>query len=214
MVCAMTAAGPSWEIHAVQPVLAAALADFAELTHGGLPSNPIAAMAEPMLVLGERDPERAFAVFDRYMTSADPWVRAAVPMMRCSFGRMLGRIDEAESDCRVSLAAFRALGDSWGAASVLIQLAELAQLRGDYPTTIAALTGRRQRSARSWARGVTCPTSTGCSPRSGSGWATWTGPGPTWSRPSASNPSAAHASTTRGPGWPRCAPNCSGNRAI
>ena len=139
MVCAMTAAGPSWEIHTVQPALATALADYTELTHGELPSNPIAAMAEPMLVLGERDPERAFAVFDRYMTSADPWVRAAVPIMRCSFGRMLGRIDEPESDCRVSLAAFRALGDSWGAASALIQLAELAQLRGDYPTTIAAL---------------------------------------------------------------------------
>ena len=139
MVCAMTAAGPSWEVHTVQSALAAAVADFAVLSHGESASNPVAAMAEPMLVLSERDPERALAVFDRYMTSADPWVRAAVPMMRCSFGRMLGRIDLAESDCQDSLAAFRALGDSWGAASVLIQLAELTQLRGDYPTTLAAL---------------------------------------------------------------------------
>src|SRR5271169_2511977 len=139
MVCAMTAAGPSWEVHTVQTALAAAVADFAELTHGEPPSNPVAAMAEPMLVLSERDLERAFAVFDRYLTSADPWIRAAVPMMRCSFGRMLGNIDGAESDCRDSLAAFRTLGDSWGAASVLIQLAELAQLRGDYLTTVAAL---------------------------------------------------------------------------
>jgi predicted ATPase/DNA-binding SARP family transcriptional activator len=152
MVCAMTAAGPSWEIHTVQPALATALADYTELTHGGLPSNPVAAMAEPMLALGEGDPERAFAVFDRYMTSADPWVRAAVPILRCVFGRMLGRIDEPESDCRVSLAAFRALGDSWGAASALIQLAELAQLRGDYPTTIAALTdaGRFGQELGAW----------------------------------------------------------------
>jgi ATP/maltotriose-dependent transcriptional regulator MalT len=52
---------------------------------------------------------------------------------------MLGRIDWAESDFRASLTAFRALGESWGAASVLIQLAELAQLRGDYATAIAAL---------------------------------------------------------------------------
>ena len=152
MVCAMTAAGPSWEIHTVQPALATALADYTELTHGGLPSNPVAAMAEPMLVLGERDPERAFAVFDRYMTSADPWVRAAVPILRCVFGRMLGRIDEPESDCQVSLAAFRALGDSWGAASALIQLAELAQLRGAYPTAIAALTdaGRFGQELGAW----------------------------------------------------------------
>ncbi|HEV2259243.1 MAG TPA: BTAD domain-containing putative transcriptional regulator [Streptosporangiaceae bacterium] len=139
MVCAMTAAGPSWEIDTVQPALAAAVADFAVLSHGEPPSNPVAAMAEPMLVLSERDPERAFVVFDRYMTSPDPWVRAGVPMLRCSFSRMLGRIDLAEADCRDSLAAFRALGDAWGAASVLIQVAELAQLRGDYPTTVTAL---------------------------------------------------------------------------
>jgi ATP/maltotriose-dependent transcriptional regulator MalT len=152
MVCAMTAAGPSWEIHTVQSALATALADYTELTHGGPPSNPVAAMAEPMLVVGGRDPERAFAVFDRYMTSADPWVRAAVPILRCSFGRMLGRIDQPEADCRESLAAFRALGDSWGAASALIQLAELAQLRGDYPTTIAALTdaGRFGQELGAW----------------------------------------------------------------
>jgi predicted ATPase/DNA-binding SARP family transcriptional activator len=139
MVCAMTAAGPSWEIHTVQRVLAAAVAEFAELAHGQVPANPIAAMAEPMLVLSERDLERAFVVFDRYMASADPWVRAAAPMMRCSFARMLGRIDQAESDCRDSLAAFRVLGDAWGAASVLIQLAEIVKLRGDYAATVAAL---------------------------------------------------------------------------
>jgi predicted ATPase len=152
MVCAMTAAGPSWEIHTVQPALAMAVADFAELAHSEPPSHPVAAMAEPMLVLGERDPERAFALFDRYMTSPDPWVRAAVPMMRCSFDRMLGRVDQAESACRASLAAFRVLGDSWGAASVLIQLAELAQLRGDYPTTVAALqdAGKCGRDLGTW----------------------------------------------------------------
>jgi predicted ATPase/DNA-binding SARP family transcriptional activator len=139
MVCAMTAAGPSWEIHAVQPALDAAVAEFAELAHGEPPSNPVAAMAEPMLMLGDRDPERAFDLLDRFLTSPDPWIRAAAPMLRCSFGRMLGRIEGAEADCRASLAAFRALGDSWGAASVQIHVAELAQLRGDYATTIAAL---------------------------------------------------------------------------
>ena len=139
MVCAMTAAGPSWEIHTVQPALAAAVTEFAELTHGEVPANPIAAMADPMLVLNERDPEQGLAIFDRYLTSADPWVRAAAPMMRCSFSRMLGRIDQAESDCRDSLAAFRVLGDAWGSSSVLIQLAEIVKLRGDYAATVAAL---------------------------------------------------------------------------
>jgi predicted ATPase/DNA-binding SARP family transcriptional activator len=139
MVCALIAAGPSWEIQTVQPALAAAVADFAELTEGEPPSNPIAAMAEPMLALAERDPERALAVFDRYLSSPNPWNRAATGLMRGSFSRMLGRLDQAESDFRGSLAAFRSLGEAWGAASALIQMAELAQLRGDYPAAISAL---------------------------------------------------------------------------
>jgi predicted ATPase len=139
IVCAMTASGPSWEIYTMKPVLAAAVAEFAELAHGEPPGNPVAAMGEPMLALANRDPERALAVFDRYMTSPDPWIRAAVPLMRATFDRMLGRIGSAESQCRESLARFRPLGESWGAASVLIQLAELAQLRADYVTAIEAL---------------------------------------------------------------------------
>jgi hypothetical protein len=143
IVCAMTASGPSWEIYTMQPVLAAAVAELAELAHGEPPTNPVAAMGEPMLALAGRDPERAFAVFDRYMTSPDPWIRAAVPLMRSTFDRMLGRIDSAEAECRESLAAFRALGESWGAASVLVQLAELAQLRADYATAVTALEDAR-----------------------------------------------------------------------
>jgi predicted ATPase/DNA-binding SARP family transcriptional activator len=139
IVCALSSAGPSWEIDAVQPALAAAVADFAEMAHGEPPLNPIAAMGEPMLALYDRDPERALAVFDWYATSTDPWDRAVVPLMRGSFGRMLGRFDWAESDCRESLAAFRALGEAWGAGSVLIVLAELAQVRADYATAIAAV---------------------------------------------------------------------------
>ena len=139
IVCALTAAGIAYEIEAVQPALTSAVADYAELTGGAAPANPIAAMGEPMLALHDRDPERAFAVLDRYVTSPDPWIQAAVPLLRGSFGRLLGRIDWAESGCRESLAAFRALGESWGAASVLIQLGELAQLRGDYAAAVAAV---------------------------------------------------------------------------
>jgi hypothetical protein len=155
----------------VQPALVAAVAEFAELTHGEMPSNPIAAMAEPMLVLSERDPEQGLAIFDRYLVSADPWVRAAAPMMRCLFARMLGRIDRAESDYRDSLAAFRVLGDAWGASSVLIQLAEIVKLRATTrPRSRPCRTPRHL--ASSCPPGVTLPTSTACSPRSGSARAT------------------------------------------
>ncbi len=138
-VCAMTAAGAAWEMEAVIPVLAAALADFAEWSQDAAPTHPIAAMGEPMLALHERDPERAFALFDRYATSPDPWVRAAQPLLRGTFGTMLGQLDQAESDCRQALAAFRAMNEAWGAAAVLVQLAEFAELRADFPGAIAAL---------------------------------------------------------------------------
>lgn len=139
VVCAITAAGPSWDIETVRPALVAAVSDFAELSHGEPPSNPIAAMGEPMLAIYDRDLDRAFAAFDQYLTSPDPWIRAAVPLLRATFGKMVGRMDWAESGCRESLAAFRALGEAWGAASVLMQLAELAQLKADYATAVAAL---------------------------------------------------------------------------
>jgi len=121
------------------PALAAAVADLNRWSPDTAPAHPIAAMGEPMLALYEEDPNRAFAVFDRYMTSEDPWVRAAVPLLRGTFGSMLGRMDWAESDCREALAAFRALGEAWGTAAVLMQLAEFARLRGENAAAVAAL---------------------------------------------------------------------------
>jgi len=139
VVCAMTAAGETWEIDTVRPALAAAVADLTRWSPQGAPSHPVAAMGEPMLALFDRDPDRAFAVFDRYTTAEDPWVRAAVPLLRGTFGSMLGRMEWAESDCRDALAAFRALGEAWGTAAVLMQLAEFARLRGEHAAALAAL---------------------------------------------------------------------------
>ena len=139
VICALTAAGETWDIDAVRPILAEAVADLTKWSPAGAPTHPVAAMAEPMLALYDRDPQSAFAIFDRYSSSEDPWVRAAVPLLRSTFGSMLGRTDGAESDCQAALAAFRALGESWGTAAVLMQLADFAKLRGDYTAAIAAL---------------------------------------------------------------------------
>jgi predicted ATPase len=139
IVCALTAAGPLFDLDAVRPALTAAVADFADRSDGGLMAHPLAAMGEPMLLMFDRDPDRAMALFDRYMESADPWTRAAVPLGRGAFDSMLGRLDQAEADCRASLAAFRELGDLWATAASLVQLAQFARLRADYPTAIAYL---------------------------------------------------------------------------
>jgi predicted ATPase len=118
---------------------AAALADFAAWSPDAAMTHPIAAMGEPMLALLDRDLDRAFTVFDQHVTSPDPWLRAAVPLMRGQFGSMLGRMEWAESLCQESLAAFRVLDELWGTAVVLVQLAEFAEMRADYETAIAAI---------------------------------------------------------------------------
>ena len=107
VVCALTAAGESWDIDAVRPALAGAVADLTKWSPDGAPAHPIVAMGEPMLALYDRDPERAFAGFDRYSQSEDPWVRAAAPLLQATFGIMLGRTEGAESECQAALAAFR-----------------------------------------------------------------------------------------------------------
>jgi predicted ATPase/DNA-binding SARP family transcriptional activator len=140
VVCALMAAGPLWEMDTVRPSLTAALAELAEWTGGGVAAvHPLAAMAEPMLTLYDRDTDRTLEILDRYTASPDPWTRAAVPLQRGAFYAMLGRVEEAESDCRAALAAFRELGECWGMAVALVQLADFAALRGDYATADASL---------------------------------------------------------------------------
>jgi len=106
----------------------------------GNPGNALQTLVSRLRAhLFDRDPDRAFAMFDRYSLSEDPWVRAAAPLLRATFGSMLGRMEWAESDCQAALTAFRAIGEAWGAAAVLMTLAESAKLRGDFAAAVAAL---------------------------------------------------------------------------
>ena len=139
VICAMLAAGESWDIDAIREPLTDALAGLARWTADGAAIHPIAAMAEPMLALFSGDGDSALTVIESYTTMADPWMRAAGWLYRSTHCLALGRLDDTESDCRTALAQFRVLGDAWGIAVSLMQSAELAQLRGDYATAVAAL---------------------------------------------------------------------------
>jgi tetratricopeptide (TPR) repeat protein len=57
-----------------------------------------------------------------------------------TYGLSLGRLDGAEEQCRAGLAELRALGEQWGIAMALTQLAEFAELRADHAASIAAIT--------------------------------------------------------------------------
>ena len=134
-------AGSSWDIESIRDDMKEVVAAFLALVdeNPAAAFHPLASFAPPILALSTHEPERAVAVFERYRQTADPWLRAAVPFFRGMFGGFLGRIDEAEQACKGALGAFRALGDAWGTAAVLIQLADFARFRGDFAAAIAAL---------------------------------------------------------------------------
>ncbi|HSZ42862.1 MAG TPA: BTAD domain-containing putative transcriptional regulator [Trebonia sp.] len=143
VISAFLAAGPVWDMDSVRPAMTAAIADLDECSAGGFDVHPVAALVEPMLALHDSDPERALALFRRYKTSSDPLLRASGLFYGASFNSRLGRLDEAEADCRAALDAFRAMGDRYLIAIALLSLAEYAELRADHEAAIALLTEGR-----------------------------------------------------------------------
>ena len=151
----LAAAGPWWIIDNLVPELSAAVDELSLRSGGNLASaHPIATMGIPLLALADREPTRALRLFDVYATSDDPWVRAAAPFFRGVFGAFLGDTAKAEAAIRQAVAAYRAIGDSWGIAVALIQLAECAGMRAGYDTAIAALTESESLATRlgAWGR--------------------------------------------------------------
>jgi predicted ATPase/DNA-binding SARP family transcriptional activator len=139
VICALMAAGPRWDMDLVRTELTTALAELADLAGDSLTGHPMAGMAEPMLALFDRDVDRALAIMDGYAASPDPWIRAAVFVQRGAFYGMSGRTAEAEAESRAALAAFRDIGDPWGTAVALVQTADFAAMRADYPGAVRLL---------------------------------------------------------------------------
>src|ERR1700678_5969 len=136
----LAAAGPWLIIDNLVPELSAAVDELSLRSGGNLASaHPIATMGIPLLALADREPTRALRLFDVYATSDDPWVRAAAPFFRGVFGAFLGDTAKAEAAIRQAVAAYRAIGDSWGIAVALIQLDECAAPAG--PARAAPLLG-------------------------------------------------------------------------
>jgi predicted ATPase/DNA-binding SARP family transcriptional activator len=137
VICAMLAAGWSYDIGAVKEQLIEGIAGIAAWADEGL--HPLAAMAEPLLLQFTGDREQVREVYDRYAAAQDPWLRAMGMFYRAMHASEMGRLDGVEPELRVALREFRALGERWGAALVLTTLADLSDLRADYAASIAAL---------------------------------------------------------------------------
>ncbi len=139
VICALMAAGPTWDIEDVRGEMDAALGALTEWSGDWRSFHPLVALAEPVVAMFDHDVDRALGLIGRFDTAADRWVRAAASLLRASFGGMLGLNEQTEDDLRRSLAAFRELGEKWGAAGALLQLAQLTGLRGDHAAALAEL---------------------------------------------------------------------------
>ena len=140
VICALLAAGWNWDIDLIREPLTEALAALNGFGADYGSFHPLVAMAEPVLMQYDGATDQAQQQFERYITARDPWLRAIGQVYLSSYAQSLGKLDGAEEHCRAGLAELRALGEQWGVAMALTQLAEFTELRADHATSIAAIT--------------------------------------------------------------------------
>jgi predicted ATPase/DNA-binding SARP family transcriptional activator len=151
--CAVLAVSESLNLESVREQLTDVIARLSRFASDGRAIHPMAAMAEPLRAMFDRDADGALAAIDRYATgSDDPWMRATALMYRATYRASAGWMDGVEADCLAALEEFRAIGDAWGVAVTLYQLSEFAGLRGDHAKAVTALEEAEQigRAIEAW----------------------------------------------------------------
>jgi predicted ATPase len=140
VICALLAAGWSWDIDRIREPLTDALTALEQFGSDPSSVHPLVAQAEPLLMQYDGAADQAVRQFERYGELQDPWLRAIAQVYLCATQQTLGNLDGAEEHCRAGLAELRAIGEQWGVAVALIQLAEFTELRADHAASVAALT--------------------------------------------------------------------------
>ena len=198
VICAMLAAGWSYDIEAVKQELAEGIAGIAPWAHQEGALHPLATMAEPLLLQFNGGREQVHELYERYATARDPWLRA-MGMFYCAMhASEMGRLDGVEGQLRLALREFRALGERWG-PPWCSRSWPTWPICGPTMPRRSPPSRRRSPSAASSAPGATWPTSRPGSPSSGRGPASSTAPGPSWTRsPGPPWPGAARSTSTAG----------------
>ena len=140
VICALLSAGWTWEIDLIRQPLTEALAAVEQFSDEQGPVHPLVAMAEPLLMQYDGAADLAEQQFERYIGAGDPWLRAVGHVYLSTYACSQGKLDGAEDHCRTGLAELRALGEQWGVAMALTQLAEFTELRADHQASVTALT--------------------------------------------------------------------------
>ena len=91
VICAMLAAGWSYDLESVKEQLIEGVAGIAAWADDPGDLHPLAAMAEPLLLQFTGGREQVQAVYDRYATARDPWLRAMGMFYRAQHASEMGR---------------------------------------------------------------------------------------------------------------------------
>ncbi len=98
----------------------------------------LAALALPLVQLMSGDIVSAMQGIDEGLRNEDPWIRAAVRMLRGLFSENAGDPATLRADLTLALEEFTALGERWGRATTLAGLAGVMVTEGDVDEALAA----------------------------------------------------------------------------
>ncbi|WP_460605712.1 BTAD domain-containing putative transcriptional regulator [Jatrophihabitans fulvus] len=101
-------------------------------------ANPMLSLMRPVMAFFVGDNELAQQWSDEAMASDSAWVRAATRMFRAGFAENNAATDVARTETALALEEFEQLGERWGLASVLRNVAQLRTLDGDLEGAVEA----------------------------------------------------------------------------
>jgi ATP/maltotriose-dependent transcriptional regulator MalT len=109
------------------------------LAGADLSDRPLLAVAAPILAAVSGHERESAELLSGLETHPDAWVRAMSPFVQAQIAENEGRLDVMDDRLALALERFRAVGDRWGTAAVLSELASLRMLRGDLDGADVAL---------------------------------------------------------------------------
>ena len=96
-----------------------------------LPNEPVALMVAPVLAFIAGDSERGERLMTQVLRVADPWMTAALHIMRANFAENEGDVERMRQEAALGLELFERVGDRWGIANALSARGQIRRYAGD-----------------------------------------------------------------------------------
>jgi tetratricopeptide (TPR) repeat protein len=118
-------------------LLTASSLDAQIVEETGRDRNPMLRLAAPLARLVSGEAATSAQVFDEAVDNPPPWVSAIARVLRGQVELNVGAVETAEADFLTAVDGFAELGERWGLAVALSNLAALAVWRGEYEASAA-----------------------------------------------------------------------------